>query len=204
MKADQDDGSPQTAQFNSRRTMVMGAQARRRVGRPSNSLERHCLRPGCEASFLARPSELARGGGRFCSAVCRDLTRRKPSVGADINNTELGPAVTEAVCPVPLRPRPPPPTALVCRSCGSTFRVYPYRTMPGRRARFCSRTCIVAEPRCTARTTPVSENDGCQQCGKLVVVRADQRSARAAAMRWCSIECTAAYFRTKEAMDLAR
>lgn len=183
---------------------MTGARVSRRVGRPSTRIERHCLGPGCGAPFLAKPSEIARGGGQFCSAVCRTLARRKLMDKAATGKPQTGPAATSASSLVPARPRPPPPTALACRTCGSTFRVYPHRAMPGRQARFCSRICIMAEPRSNARRTPEFENDECQQCGKPVVARADRRPARAAAVKWCSIECTAAYFRTKEAIKLAR
>lgn len=183
---------------------MTGPQVSRRIGRRPTRIERHCLGLGCGALFLAKPSEIARGGGQFCSAVCRTLARRKLLDRAAIGKPETGPAATDASSLVPARPRPPPPTALVCRTCGSIFRVYSHRALPGRRAKFCSRACIVSEPSSNARRTPKFGNDECQQCGEPVVVRADQRSSRAAAARWCSIECTAAYFRTKGAARLAR
>jgi hypothetical protein len=61
---------------------VLGA---RRPGRPSTSLERTCVAPGCGTVFRSKPSEVARGGGLYCSAACRvaAISERSNDVARD-------------------------------------------------------------------------------------------------------------------------
>lgn len=98
----------------------------RRMGRPPTKIERQCVRSGCGAKFLVKPSEIARGSGLYCSRQCRSAGRR-----------EGGPEIRAPV----EKERRPPPIQLVCEGCKETFNVYRYRAEGARKARFCSCRC---------------------------------------------------------------
>lgn len=170
-------------------------ESRKPIGRPPTRVERRCSVPSCGGVFLAKPGELARGGGRYCSAVCRSSARRK---GATIRLDLL-------VASVPVRPRPPGAIALACATCGITFRVHPNRARPGRQAKFCSKACAGTRPRGprpkrSARRESQFGGLACETCGQAVhaVTASDgKQGVSTGVKRWCSIECTAAYFGSK-------
>ena len=97
----------------------------RKIGRPRKRLAVLCRI--CQKPFEALPCEVARGAGRYCSALCRDEAVRQ-RVKADI---------------APIRERQPSEVR-ICETCQREFRVYPYRANPVRSARFCSRACYSA------------------------------------------------------------
>lgn len=81
--------------------------------------------------FEARPSEVARGGARYCSDLCRNEARSQ-----GIPALEAGRS-TRRQAPIEMR----------CEVCQTTFRVFPHRG-PGtsRQARYCSEKCATAPP----------------------------------------------------------
>ena len=91
-------------------------------GRPKTRIEVIC--PICSGTFEAKPSEIARGAGRYCGYTCA-LVAAQRGVGA---------------IPDPERPRAPP-IERTCETCQKTFMVYPYRATAARPARFCSNEC---------------------------------------------------------------
>jgi len=100
-----------------------------RPGRPRVRLRVQC--GICPQVFEARPSEIARGGGRYCSAECRNQARSQgiPALG----DGKVA--------------KPVPPIEVKCEVCQGSFHVYPYRGQDAaRRARYCSLTCLRASP----------------------------------------------------------
>ena len=97
-----------------------------RMGRPSTRVEVACV--GCGSTFEALPSEIKRGGGRYCNATCRDRANGREAAAREV---ELPRRPTEDVA---------------CSTCGGTFKVYPGRAGGARLARFCSRRCYKDRP----------------------------------------------------------
>jgi hypothetical protein len=97
-----------------------------RLGRPSTKVDRTC--PICSLPFKAKPSEIARGSGRYCSFRCSDEAKRRDVVS------------------LPERNRRKPQVERTCETCLATFLVYPYRATAARPARFCSTPCRMAPP----------------------------------------------------------
>lgn len=169
---------------------------------PSARVERHCARPSCGEAFMAKPSEIARGAGRYCSALCRDLARRNTPEGEARRISEQGPSPCEGTPsrPVPSKPRPAPSIVLVCATCGAPFRVHPHRALPGRQAKFCSKPCANVCPKRRPNPKRGSRRESqfgglhCETCGHPVTGQRQEQSSSTGVKRWCSIECTAAYF----------
>jgi hypothetical protein len=93
----------------------------RRFGRPRTRIETVC--PICGTTFEAHPSEVKRGGGRYCSYVCSaEAARRR---------------VKAVQAPQPRQPK----VERTCETCLKVFLVYPYRASSARPARFCSDVC---------------------------------------------------------------
>lgn len=97
--------------------------SKRIVGRNGKPLrvERACGQ--CQTVFLARPGEIARGAGRYCSLECRQRALSLKVAGTSVQHTK-------------------PTEDALCGGCGGSFKVYPYRDVDGPRpARYCSRAC---------------------------------------------------------------
>lgn len=128
----------------------MSMAAAPKIGRPRKRIRRTCGLAGCGKGFDAKPSEVARGAGIYCSRECRQAGRR----------AEAGqPSRLAAV-----RPRAEPKVKLVCAGCGERFRVNPHRDTAERQARFCSARCR-SERGLGADGGEVTERD-CANCGE--------------------------------------
>lgn len=136
-----------------------------RRGRPPSRLKIGCEL--CRKEFLALPSEIARGAGRYCSTTCRDEARsrqRKP---------------VEDV----FRERPTPKIELVCETCGKPFNVNPHRSTETRQARYCSVEC--SRPLAGRLSTTRMVEAVCGHCKNPFQYRSTERYAA----RHCSMEC---------------
>ena len=149
---------------------------RRRQGRPPTRIERQCVRAGCVAKFLAKPSEIARGSGLYCSRECRSTGRR-----------EGGPETRALVA----KERRPPPIQLVCEGCAGSFNVYRYRAEGARTARFCSQRCkgLTAPPGAApeAGAESVCANPACRRA--FLPEEHARRAASAGESVHCSPQC---------------
>ena len=81
---------------------------------PNTKLPCNCQ--NCGKSFMAFPSVVKKGGGKFCSMQCRGIAKRGEHRAEHIDRT--------------------------CQHCGKAFSVRASAVARGNRGRFCSRQCV--------------------------------------------------------------
>ena len=150
----------------------------------------------CGKPFYARPSDIKRGYGKYCSARCRiEGTRTGKYVkcaycGKEIYKTrgsikrsKSGLLFCSVQCSTAYSKKG---QSVKCQTCGKTIWRAPWQARVGG-AKFCSRECAAESQRKRVVVT-------CAYCGKEVYKRPSESKHSKSGLHFCSRRCSGTYF----------